>query len=331
MVQKINNSNATVTIIVPVYNIGTHLHSFLDALDEQTYEKFKVILIDDGSTDDSVAICDEYASLRSNATVIHQSNAGVSAARNRGLDEVDTPYYTFMDGDDIPYENYLQYLMGLVDRDDADIYVAQSIQTAQESYRHKVVTENVVCRPATVAVLDFLYNRQIHNSPVAKIYSTNAFNEVRFDPLLAIGEDMDYVYRCLMSSSSVMASDIVIYNYMERDGSAMRQNFSVKRMDSYKVAVKFYEDAPREGQWHDAAAAKLFEESFSVASFAKSERKKYEDVYLQCCRSAKEVAWSVCRNPKVRLRQRIYALLTSANIHAAFLVADVKRKVLGGI
>ena len=89
-----------ISVIIPVYNVEKYLHRCLDSVIEQTYKNLEVILIDDGSTDHSGEICDDYAAKDVRIHVIHQENQGVSAARNKGLDNVKGEYITFVDSDD---------------------------------------------------------------------------------------------------------------------------------------------------------------------------------------------------------------------------------------
>ena len=93
-------TNSKVTIIVPVYNVEKYLRKCLDSLINQTYKNLEIIVIDDGSMDSSGKICDEFAEKDDRVIVIHQKNAGVSIARNVGLDRMSGDYVTFVDSDD---------------------------------------------------------------------------------------------------------------------------------------------------------------------------------------------------------------------------------------
>lgn len=97
--------NELVTIIVPVYNTGAYLSPCLESLIAQTHRDLEIILVDDGSTDGSGAICDDFARRDERIKVIHQKNSGVSAARNAGLENASGTYLTFVDADDalLPY------------------------------------------------------------------------------------------------------------------------------------------------------------------------------------------------------------------------------------
>lgn len=107
-----------VSIIVPVYNVESYLNNCLNSLLAQTYAKIEIILIDDGSVDNSSKICDEYAKKDNRIKVIHQENRGVSRARNLGLNIATGEFFSFVDGDDTVEKNYIELMVReLVDND----------------------------------------------------------------------------------------------------------------------------------------------------------------------------------------------------------------------
>ena len=105
-----------ISVIVPVYNVRQYLHQCLDSLKRQEYPSFEVVLVDDGSTDGSGSICDEYAASDERFMVVHQSNRGLSAARNAGLAHSSGEYISFMDSDDWVSPHYLPMLMSAIER-----------------------------------------------------------------------------------------------------------------------------------------------------------------------------------------------------------------------
>lgn len=96
-----------ISIIIPVYNSETHLDTCIQSICRQSYTDFELILVDDGSTDRSASICDGYASKDTRIRVLHQANAGVSAARNKGIDNARGEWLTFIDSDDYVEPGYL--------------------------------------------------------------------------------------------------------------------------------------------------------------------------------------------------------------------------------
>ena len=110
-----------ISVIVPVYNIGQYLESSIKSLINQTYRNIEIILVDDGSVDNSPAICDLYAEKDNRIKVIHQKNKGVSAARNAGMRVATGDYIGFCDGDDVPEVDMFEFLMNIAVKDNAEI------------------------------------------------------------------------------------------------------------------------------------------------------------------------------------------------------------------
>ena len=134
-----------ISIIVPVYNAEKYLHRCIDSILEQTFTNFELLLIDDGSTDNSNKICDEYAKTDSRIRVFHKANGGVSSARNMGLDKAKSEWICFCDADDSIKQYYLNTFINLKNLQDADLYVTGC----------DIITSRI--KEATLS--DFYYNR----------------------------------------------------------------------------------------------------------------------------------------------------------------------------
>lgn len=103
--------NLLVSIIIPVYNVQKFLREALDSVIQQTYKKLEIIIIDDGSTDGSSEICDEYARNDRRLIVVHQKNRGLSAARNKGLDIMTGDVISFLDSDDVYHVHFIETML----------------------------------------------------------------------------------------------------------------------------------------------------------------------------------------------------------------------------
>ena len=115
------DNQALISVIIPVYNVENYLRECIESVLNQTFRDFEVILVDDGSTDSSGDICDEYVEKDERVTVIHQKNGGLSVARNTGLSEANGKYVYFLDSDDYISENALATLLNIAENDSSDI------------------------------------------------------------------------------------------------------------------------------------------------------------------------------------------------------------------
>ncbi|MGN1326481.1 MAG: glycosyltransferase family 2 protein, partial [Clostridia bacterium] len=121
-----------ITVIMPVYNVEKYLEEAIDSVIYQTYQNLEIILIDDGSTDNSGNICDEYAKKDSHIKVIHQENKGLSGARNTGLDIATGEYIMFIDSDDIFPKDACEKMLKFMEEKDADYIVGNYTNMSEE-------------------------------------------------------------------------------------------------------------------------------------------------------------------------------------------------------
>lgn len=181
-----------VSIIVPVYNVEPYLEDCLDSIVSQTYKYLEIILVDDGSTDSSGAICDCYAGKDSRIKVLHKENAGVSAARNSGLDMAAGDYVVFVDSDDMIHPEMVDIYMQAQDEDS----VLFCNLTMEFDDINTTYIDDWRCR---VKVYDRLYFMDLYrlnyvNSPCDILYNANIIrkNQIRFDKDLNWGEDTSF-------------------------------------------------------------------------------------------------------------------------------------------
>ena len=133
-----------ISVIIPVYNVRHYLKEALDSVIFQTYRNLEIIIIDDGSTDGSREICDDYLD-DSRVTVIHQKNKGLSAARNAGLDIMTGEYVAFLDSDDAYQSSFIEEMVNAIVREVADIVVCKYTVHSTVSEMDYSKTENLMC------------------------------------------------------------------------------------------------------------------------------------------------------------------------------------------
>lgn len=187
---------ARISIIIPVYNIKDYLQRCLDSVLIQTVHDFQCILVDDGSTDGSDIICDEYAGKDSRFVVVHSKNGGPSVARNVGLDLVHSPWVTFIDSDDYVDEHYLENFLKYNEQD----HFAQVIQSyhcmgydAEDKdtlyFGTTYIYNEAIIGKRSIYIEE---NNILHNWAVwCKVFSMEIIrkNQIRFDERLFCGED----------------------------------------------------------------------------------------------------------------------------------------------
>lgn len=194
---------AVISIVVPVYNTEVYLRRCVDSILDQSFTDFELLLVDDGSTDGSSSICDEYAAKDSRVSVIHQCNAGVSAARNAGLayafSESETQYLTFIDSDDFVAPTYLYTLYQALLDNNADISVCGEYTHGGQKcvFDGQRNFDGIIRLDATEACR-MIYTGGAGHAPFVtvwgKLYKKELFRDIRF-PVGKIHEDQAVIFQ----------------------------------------------------------------------------------------------------------------------------------------
>lgn len=241
--------NPLVSIIVPVYNTKEYLKDCIDSILNQTEKKIEVLLVDDGSTDGSADICDEYAELDFRVKVFHQENSGVSSARNKGLREAKGEWIMFADSDDWLEKNAIRTLLENSESG-AELLVGSVYEDYHEDFSDGnsalfLLSEN---RDFLLGacLIDYSYislcdnvdiqklNRVVRG-PWGKLYKRNALGSLQFDESVSIKEDMLFVYQFCKGINSICFINKTIYHYRHREQSAVRSAFG--RDEAHKAFI----------------------------------------------------------------------------------------------
>ncbi len=230
-----------ISIIIPVYNVEKYLAKCLDSVLNQTYKNLEIILVDDGSKDNSGAICDEYAKRDNRIIVVHQKNSGVSKARNLGMSMATGDYIGFIDSDDTIEANMYEVLLKNAIESGAEISYCGLKQIQLDGkidYSNNTLEKRVVKKEE--AIKGYFFDDKIKPfmySPWNKIFSKKILEKVRYREDIAIGEDILFVFECIKQSNYLFMEDVCLYNYVRRENSAMTSSFSDKRMH-YIIAAE---------------------------------------------------------------------------------------------
>lgn len=228
-----------VSVVVPVYNTEKFLTECIDSIVTQTHKNIEIILVNDGSTDLSGMLCDNYARVDKRIKVIHQENHGVSSARNAGIDFAKGSYITFIDADDMIHRDYINYLYN-----DMINYRATTTTTAAKDTdsRNQELLDSAV-GDSEILVLNVddtmreLYRGKLEGTRNGvQMFSLEMLNDnkIRYDENMAIGEDFDFFARAILSSNKVVVDRRRMYYYRSNPNSVMLQAFNQKQFDAIK-------------------------------------------------------------------------------------------------
>lgn len=240
-----NKSTPAVSIIVPAFNTGPYIRKCIESIISQTFSDWELFVVDDGSTDDTYDTALSISETDDRITVIRTENKGVSDARNLCLDRAAGEYLCFIDSDDIVEPGYLAELVRCATETRADI--------AQCSFSYVYGDGRVVPDPDRASGV-YQNNGEImrafFNGPAgdirvgtwAKLFRRDKFGSIRFDGGLRVYEDALYTYQCCRLAERAASTDGLLYNYLQREGSAMNSRLPDICNDYFVVFEKQAED-----------------------------------------------------------------------------------------
>lgn len=240
-----------VGVIVPVYNVERHLRRCIESILAQTFYQFELILVDDGSTDASGKICDEYEEKDRRIRVIHKKNGGVSSARNRGIEESVNEYLAFVDSDDFIDRKYLEILFQSMEKNQADLIICNSTQIdeGQKTERKECEDKELLSEPEIISRAEayrrMLIGRQATFAPWGKLYRRELFHSVCY-PEGEIFEDISVIDKIVEASNVIVYVDYGGYYYLARKESIVHGKVSIDHwavIDNSRYLLEFICDA----------------------------------------------------------------------------------------
>ena len=218
-----------ITVAVAVYNIEPYLERAVDSILNQTYRNLEILLVDDGATDNSGAICDAYARKDPRVRVIHQKNGGLDAARNTGIEQATGTYIAFVDGDDWIDPSMYEHMLSAIREQDADLAVCRYRQVYEDGVKDASDDRLAVFEGQQILEQYLLEDEAflIQNAGWNKLYKKSIIGDLRFPHCLY--EDMLYTIQLLNRPAKSVYLDRAYYNYVcDRSGSIMNKGLNEK-------------------------------------------------------------------------------------------------------
>ena len=232
-----------ISVVVPVYNVETYLVECLDSIQNQTYTDFEVLLVNDGSTDGSQAICEHYCQTDKRFRLMNQTNQGQSVARNNGVTASTGEFIAFVDSDDIILSNYLETLMQHMG-EDVDIVESQFTVHKKEFLAEKSQDTKILFEGNSEESVKVVPNHLLSVNPVTKLYRRAIVEAVPYLEGL-IFEDIYSGIGMLKYIRKIVKIDYVGYYYRQHATSTMHRTFTPKNLDVFTVSdqlIDLYSD-----------------------------------------------------------------------------------------
>ena len=274
-----------ISIIIPVYNAEKYLYKCLESVCGQTYQQLEIILVDDGSTDSSGHICDEWAEKDERIRVIHKQNGGVSAARNDGLKASTGAYIGFVDSDDwIDPRMYEKLITAIANTDMACCgYVDYPLGTL-ETPALKGIKHGGICNPLEAAL--HIYERDgyftsIWNKLYRREVLVNNGSFIQMDPSLSWGEDEVWLAQVLKNCRKVAFVPESLYYWRPTQESATRNiRITDRQMTLFEAKKRAMEILPQDEKLQELVKTRMFNDCFSmkVIAYATRDLQKYKTI-----------------------------------------------------
>lgn len=230
--------NKLISIIVPIYNSEKYLSDCINSIVNQSYFNIELILINDGSSDRSLSICQKFAKNDARIKVINKSNGGVSSARNYGLDIATGEYISFVDSDDVISEVLYETLLERMFLDNTEC-VALSNYTIKPIIKSNFMNKKIITNKEA---LSRLFELRFPTSLWAYLYKKNTLKSIRLNNEIHFFEDFEFNYKVLKSCKSVSICEENLYFYRANELSINAQGVNDKRLTCLLISREIYRD-----------------------------------------------------------------------------------------
>lgn len=221
--------NPLITVVVPIYNDEKFLSKCIKSIANQYYKHLEIILLDDGSKDNSGNICDAFAKKDNRVKVIHKNNTGVSNTRNVGIKNAKGKYICFVDADDIVSKDYVSYLYSLLKKDkNADIALTTQMFG---NFDHKQVKKEIIRQINNETAVIQILSYNIPIGVYCKLFKTQFLHDnlIRFNEHIYIGEGFNFNIDAFQRANKIISSNKKIYYYRRNNSTSATTKFSIDK------------------------------------------------------------------------------------------------------
>ena len=282
-----------VSIIIPAYNAEKYIGACLDSVISQTYKNIEIVVVNDGSSDRTKEIIENYAEKDKRIKLISTENGGVSRARNIGMDNSKGEFFTFVDADDGLFENSVQILLDTMNETNGDIVSAGAIRAVFGEEISPPVNEKLIIRvfEGKEPIECSLNDKGISYSACVKLYKKSSFKDVRFVEGRKVHEDSFFLFECFLKQPKLVFINSYVYRLNMTPNSASRAPFSEKFLD-----ILYF--AQRKAELIKENFPELYDMTYNVRikadmallyNLCKTNDKKYKKYEKQCIKEIIEL------------------------------------------
>ncbi len=308
---EMNMQECLVSIIIPVYNVEKYLEACVYSVLAQTYQNIEIILVDDGSEDSSGTIADTLKARDTRIRVIHQTNAGVSAARNRGMEMATGEYLMFVDGDDYIAADCVEYMLSLAEKTQAEFCLSKLCFTSKnEAQTEKENTE--ILSPADATAL--LLSPQVVVGCWNKIFKRSFIteNHLSFSTNLFYGEGLSFITQAAQTARAVGVGNRKVYYYRRNNASSATSKFDIQKLYNGENALTQIGEALTITNPKVDTMLLLHKSLFCLGALTRIEanhaKREYRDTYNRWLHYIRRSIFKLLRSKEVSLYRKLMLL-----------------------
>lgn len=319
-------NNLLISVIIPVYNVEEYIEKTIKSIQNQDYKNIEIIVVDDGSPDNSSQIVDKLAQNDKRIKVIHKKNNGVSSARNAGLAIAEGDYVTFVDGDDWIDRDYISYFVTIVKKYHCEIVLNKNNYTekgGKSNDKYTIITPE--------KAMEYIYLGKIFVAVWNKMYKTSFLKEhnITFDESIWYGEGMLFNIDCFQFSKKIVVGEKCVYHQTPNPNSAMRK-FNLKSnlcgIKSLEIQknhwIRTNKNVEKAWEYHRRA----FNWSIMGGLARANMEDTNKDIFNECARNLKKNLWVTLR-VNIPIKEKLFYILLAINPY--MMAKREKRKVRG--
>lgn len=299
------------TVIVPAYNVEKYIEKCLASLVNQTYKNLKILVVNDGSTDNTKQIIEKYEKEYENLKLLNKKNGGLSSARNFGLKNTKTKYVTFVDGDDYLELNTYELIMKKIEEEKTDL----GIFNFKKVYSQKIINSKLDEKIYNKNFLKYLFSKSIEADIVVwnKIFKTDIIlkNQIYFENR-AYFEDTGFIFRYLYFIKKVSLVELPLYNYIQRENSITKKFNPIiinSCENTYKIIKEFY----IENNKYEKYRNEIEDMYLRMKIYTLNNSLKYGGTYNF------KITWQEILKTKIPLKHKIALILLKIKIYKKFV------------
>lgn len=323
-------NNKMVSVIVPVYKSEMFLDKCVQSILSQTYANLELILVDDGSPDNSGKMCDNYAKKDKRVVVIHKENGGTCSARNVGLERVKGQYIMFVDGDDWLAHDCIEYLMRIMQENDADMSMTDCVFTTRNMKQNSV--DNIRKLTPEQAACEILYVKT-PVGPWNKLYATDIVknNNLTFS-VPWFGEGLWFSVMAAQYSHTIAYGHRKVYIYRKNNPNSGTTVRNVQHGLNSLNNIEYIKEqlVVKTGKTQNAADWHIWKNNFNLIVFiiGAHAQKEYKDQYIYALRKVKKMMPDVLTNSEVDFKRKAEIIGLSLFPRSAAVCAIIAKRIM---